>query len=101
MKGCDGGRGGVQGKRSRKRKGGAAGRQRDVEDDKKRYDVWEKKNGKRQLVWRLEEKLGSDTEESFMHCPHRTVQSDEGLVRQGKDMENWDGVDCAHEMVHT
>lgn len=27
----------------------------------------EKKNGKRQLVWRLEEKLGSDTEESFLH----------------------------------
>lgn len=44
---------------------------------------WEKKNGKRQLVWRLEEKLGSDTEESFMHCTLRIVRSDKGLVKHG------------------
>lgn len=65
---------------------------------------WEKKNGKRQLVWRLEEKLGSDTEESLMQCPSRTVQSDKRTgqtgIRHGKlewsRLYKWNGAYMTH-----
>lgn len=40
----------------------------------------DKKNGRSQLVKGLEERLGSDTEDSFMHCPPPAVRhrSDKG-----------------------
>lgn len=45
----------------------------------------EKKNGKRQLVWRLEEKLGSDTEGGELHAltPSGQCSQTKGLIRQG------------------
>lgn len=63
---------------------------------KKRYEKMKEKECKRQLVWRLEEKLGLDTKESFMHCPLW-----EAGTKTQVDMGNWDGIDCTYEMVHT
>ncbi len=77
----------------------------DGEDEKEEiWKRWEKKNGKRQLVWRLEEKLGSDTEESLMQCPSRTVQSDKRTgqtgIRHGKlewsRLYKWNGAYMTH-----
>ncbi len=69
--------------RKEEEEGEGAGRQGMEKMKRRGMKRWEKKNGKRQLVWRLEEKLGSDTDESFMHSSLWTMQSDEGLIRQG------------------
>lgn len=47
-------------------------------------------------MWRLKEKVGLDTKESFMHYPLW-----EAGTQTQVDMGNWDGIDCTYEMVRT
>lgn len=59
--------------------GAATGRQETKRMNKRDMKIWEKKNGKRQLVW-----CGWKTrftEESFMHCHLQTRKSDKGTGR--------------------